>query len=176
MTLGPDPLFRSWLWNLDVFNESLEDRAHLLHRNPELNPGLHALDGLKNKIRVWIELTSSGSTVLVSYTTGAVFTTLHFLRKLKNRPNKLVLHNTRLERLAIDKNFNLLVLFASYEEKQCRECNSWSWDRGVESNRTSAPWENDRKRIRGCIFSHVRPSYERAVSDLDRSIHRSPRV
>jgi hypothetical protein len=50
MTLGPDPLFRSWLWNLDVFNESLEDRAHLLHRNPELNPGLHALDGLQIKI------------------------------------------------------------------------------------------------------------------------------
>ncbi len=25
----------------------------------------------------------------------------------------------------------------------------------------------------GCIFSHVRPFYERAVSDLDRSMHRS---
>jgi hypothetical protein len=26
---------------------------------------------------------------------------------------------------------------------------------------------------RGCIFSHVRPFYEQAVSDLDRSMHRS---
>ena len=26
---------------------------------------------------------------------------------------------------------------------------------------------------RGCIFSRVRPFYERAVSDLDRSMHRS---
>jgi hypothetical protein len=26
-------------------------------------------------------------------------------------------------------------------------------------------------RLRGCIFSHVRPSYERAVSDLDRPMN-----
>ncbi len=26
---------------------------------------------------------------------------------------------------------------------------------------------------RGCILSHVRPFYERAVSNLDRSMHRS---
>ncbi len=29
------------------------------------------------------------------------------------------------------------------------------------------------KGSRGCIFSHVRPFYERAVSDLDRSMYRS---
>ncbi len=28
----------------------------------------------------------------------------------------------------------------------------------------------------GCIFSHVRPFYERALSNLDRSMHRSLRV
>ncbi len=39
-----------------------------------------------------------------------------FSLQLTNQPDEIVLHNTRLERLASDKHSNLLVQFVSYEE------------------------------------------------------------
>jgi hypothetical protein len=51
-----------------------------------------------------------------SKSSGTVFTTLHVLRKLTNRPNKLeCLSLTRLSSL-VHYNTSLLGLFVSYEE------------------------------------------------------------
>jgi hypothetical protein len=48
-----------------------------------------------------------------------------------------------------------------------------------DTNRTIPRQSSTRKSMLGtrdCIFSHLRPSYEQAVSDQDRSMHISPWV
>jgi hypothetical protein len=50
------------------------------------------------------------------WTSGTVFTTLHFHRNLRISPR--VLHNAQLERLANDKHSNSLAQFVCKEEKE----------------------------------------------------------
>ncbi len=52
---------------------------------------------------------------------------------------------------------------------------TWGRKKAKHFSKT-APKFDQIQRSRGCIFSHVRPFYERAVSNLDRSMHRSLRV
>jgi hypothetical protein len=52
---------------------------------------------------------------------GAVFTKLNFLGTYNLVQNDTVLHYTRLERLAKDKNYSLLVPSINYEKMKCCE-------------------------------------------------------